>query len=77
MCCLQIDTIRLYKHDFGTACRVAQYVVLRYVGLDHVLVETDRYSRRELTRCGIPYSYPEKSPPPANSNSNVRSIKRC
>jgi len=58
MCSLPLDTIRLHKHDFGTACRISEYVLLRYVGVDHVLVETNRYSRRELTRFGIPYSYP-------------------
>lgn len=58
MCQQHIDVIRLYLHDFGTACRLCAYIVLRHVGQDHVLVETNRYSRRELTRFGIPFSYP-------------------
>lgn len=69
--CLPIETIRLHKHDFGSACRISEYVLLKYVGLDHVLVETNRYSRRELTRMGIPYSYPN-APKCANSNHQGR-----
>ncbi|QIG69373.1 hypothetical protein EVB79_003 [Rhizobium phage RHph_N3_13] len=60
MCCsLPIDTIRLHKSDFGRACIHTEYLELRYVGYDHVLVATNRYSRRELTRHGVSYSYPD------------------
>jgi len=65
----QIDTIRLNKCDFGRASMLAEYVLLRYVGQDHVLIETNRYSRRELTRNGIPFSYPNK---PSCGNDNRR-----
>jgi hypothetical protein len=58
--CLSMDIIKLSKADFARAASIVNYMIMRHLATDHVLVETDRYSRRELTRYGISFSYPNQ-----------------
>ena len=51
------DDIKIDKKDFGKVCTLSEFVVLKHICGDKVMLETNRLSRRELVRYGIPFKY--------------------